>query len=100
MKTKFYIFLILLLSFSFANAQDQTSSNEIQASIVLEDDNTTVDVSNTIESNTTNEEVLIETSLDQKEIARNSDIRTYLNKLRNVDNINLLFPKIFKEKIA
>ncbi|MGZ0016422.1 hypothetical protein [Yeosuana sp. AK3] len=96
MKT-IYILLILLLSFSVANAQEKTtelkvvSVNELHVNPISE-----MNVSMASELiifkalNTTNDV-----------IARSSsDIRIYLNRVRNVQNINLLFPKIYKEKVA
>ncbi|WNH12880.1 hypothetical protein [Thalassobellus suaedae] len=101
MKTNFYILLILLLSFSFANAQ---STSEV----VKVETNDTVTVSNndsqlivTVENSTVevseNEVLLIDASQLKRSIARSSsDIRIYLNRVRNVDNIKLVFPKINK----
>jgi len=97
MKTRFYILLILLLSFSVANAQkDSTevkavSVNELNVNPVSKINfSISTELINVKELNTTNEV-----------IARSSsDIRIYLNKERNVHNIKLLFPKIYKEKMA
>jgi hypothetical protein len=97
MKTRFYILLILLLSFSLVNAQkDSTkvkavSVNELNVNPVSKFNlSISTELINVKELNTTNEV-----------IARSSsDIRIYLNKERNVQNIKLLFPKIYKEKMA
>jgi hypothetical protein len=105
MKTNFYILLISLLTFSVANAQEDTTQvkvvtvnelnvNTISSEITIEFSNNNQETQTTVienkESNTTNEV-----------IARSSsDIRIYLNRVRNVQNINLLFPKIYKEKVA
>ena len=104
MKT-IYTLLILLLSFTVANAQEQTNEvkvvtvnelnvNTISSEITIEFSNNIQEAQTTVienkESNTTNEV-----------IARSSsDIKLYLNRVRNVQNINLLFPKIYKEKVA
>lgn len=83
MKTFYYI-LILLLSFSFAEAQENniTVSNKTEKVIVAKDSTST--------------------KADKKEsVARsNSDIRIFLNRERKVENIKWLFPKINKAKIA
>jgi hypothetical protein len=106
MKTNFYIFLILIFSFSFANAQE-TTSNVVEELTIIENNvensdseishkvlnsqntETTVNI-NKEESNKTNE-VIVKSS---------SDIRIYLNKVRNVQNINLMFPKVYKKQVA
>lgn len=97
MKTNFYILLIFLLAFTFGNAQ---STSEV----VIVENNNTVSVSQddmqvTVETSTNaaneNEVILIDASDVIESIARSSsDIRIYFNQLRNVDNLNLLFPKI------
>ncbi|MEN3324836.1 hypothetical protein VP395_13945 [Mariniflexile soesokkakense] len=85
MKTNFYILIIFLLAFSFGNAQSTTET-------VNDEITNTVSVS-TVE----NEVILIDASEVKESIARsNSDIKLYFNRLRNVDNLNLLFPKINK----
>jgi len=106
MKTNFYILLILLLSFSFANAQETTitvveeltiietnvenSDYEISSEISNSEKTETTVNKNKDESNETNE-VIVKSS---------SDIRIYLNKVRNVQNINLLFPKVYKKQVV
>ena len=96
MKTRFYILLILLLSFSVANAQK--NSTEVKAVTVNELH--VNPVSNLSVSNDINTE-LITVKESNEVIARSSsDIRIYLNKVRNVQNIKLLFPKIYKEIVA
>ncbi|MFI1770812.1 hypothetical protein [Thalassobellus citreus] len=101
MKTNLYILLILLLSFSFGNAQ---STSEV----VKVETNDTVSVSNndnkvivTVEESTDvvneKEVLLIDASELKKSVARSSsDIRIYLNRERKVDNLKLVFPKINK----
>ncbi|WP_298236773.1 hypothetical protein [uncultured Algibacter sp.] len=84
MKTNFYLLLILLLSFSVANAQSTTPSNKAE-------------VKNTVSEteNVNNNDVEIIETLELKEvIARTSDIRSFLNRERKVENIKLVFPKI------
>ncbi|MFD0991207.1 hypothetical protein ACFQ1R_13960 [Mariniflexile jejuense] len=98
MKTNFYILIIFLLAFSFGNAQSTTETVKVEIT-------NTVSVSNddkqvTVETTTTtneNEVMLINASEVKESIARsNSDIKLYFNRLRNVDNLNLMFPKINK----
>ncbi|MFI1743493.1 hypothetical protein [Thalassobellus sediminis] len=101
MKTNLYILLILLLSFSFGNAQSTLE-------VVKVDTNDTVSVSNNdnkvivaVEESTDvvneNEVLLIDASQLKESIARSSsDIRIYLNRERKVDNLKLVFPKINK----
>jgi len=95
MKTNFYIVLTFLLAFSFGNAQSTTEPVKVET-------NTTVSVSEnnkqlTVETTTANEVILIDASEIKETIARStSDIKSYFNRLRNVDNLNLLFPKINK----
>ena len=88
MKTRFYILIVLLLSFTLGNAQSETP-------IVKEEVKTIVS-----QAETKNEAVIID-SLDLKEvIARTSDIRSFLNRERKVENIKLVFPKINKARKA
>ncbi len=104
MNTKFYILFVLLLSFSFANAQSAETNKEIKgtATISVSDDNK--DLVNVVDTaSTTSEENKKDILVDAtklKEVARSSDIRIYLNHLRNVENIKWLFPKINKAKTA
>ena len=102
MKTNFYILLILLLSFSVTNAQE--SSTEVKVITVNE-----INVNNPVSeitdevSTTENNESTINENEDSNTvevIARNSDIKIYLNQIRKVQNINLLFPKFNKNKVA
>lgn len=99
MKT-IYTLLILLLTFSVANAQSQNREvkvvtvNELNVNTISS--KITIEFSNNIQKTET---TVIENT--NEVIARtNSDIRLYLNRVRNVQNINLLFPKIYKEKVA
>jgi hypothetical protein len=101
MKTNYYILLILLLSFSFANAQSTEVSVEAVNTITVSEINDDVTVS--VESTSTiNKNVIIIDAAKVKErIARSSsDIRIFLNRERKVENIKLLFPKINKARTA
>lgn len=102
MKTRLYILLVLILSFSYAGAQSTTKEVKVEANktiTVLEENEETV-----VENDTLNikEEVLLisEEELRASIAGTASDIRTYFNRERNVDNIKLLFPKINKAKKA
>lgn len=106
MKSNFYIFLILLVSFSAANAQEKTSDLNVNLETVKEYkiDNTVSEINKEV-SNTKDIQTTVEENKDSNEtnkviVRSSSDIRIYLNRVRNVDNINLLFPKIYKEKVA
>ena len=92
MKT-IYILLILLLSFSFANAQDNVEAIKMDANVLFSGNNedVTLNVNNSKTAPTVKEDITTEAT-----IARNSDIKIYLNHLRNVENIELLFPKLNK----
>lgn len=104
MKTNFYIFLILLLSFSVANAQERITEVKVATVIELNVENNVSEinkeVSNTKDIQTTVEENKDSNTTNKVIVRSSSDIRIYLNRVRNVDNINLLFPKIYKEKVA
>lgn len=87
MKTQ-YILFILLLSFNLVSAQDTTEVIKSESGVmVLPTSEDALPSVNTIEEAGTKEATL----------ARISDIRTYLNMVRNVENIDLLFPKLNKE---
>ncbi|WNH07589.1 hypothetical protein [Thalassobellus suaedae] len=101
MKTNFYILLILLLSFSFANAQSTSEVVKVETNDTVTVSNNDSQVIVTVENSTVevseNEVLLIDASQLKRSIARSSsDIRIYLNRVRNVDNIKLVFPKINK----
>jgi hypothetical protein len=100
MKTNFYILLILLLSFSFGNAQSTPVEVKVETSNVVsvsQNDDVTAIVETSTTTVNENEVLLIDASEVKESIARsNSDIRIYFNLLRNVDNLNLLFPKMNK----
>ena len=92
MKTNYYILLVLLLSFSFASAQVNNEVKTIEPSVVISE---SVQETQTIEVETENADV------KQEDLARtNSDIKIYLNRVRNEGSINLLFPKINKVQTA
>jgi division protein CdvB (Snf7/Vps24/ESCRT-III family) len=104
MKT-IYTLLILLLSFIVANAQEQTSElkvvtvNELNVNTISSE--ITIEFSNNIQEAQTNVIENKESNTTNEVIARSSsDIKIYLNRVRNVQNINLLFPKIYKEIVA
>lgn len=92
----YYILLILLLSFSYSNAQSNASTIEATTPEVIvskiTDDHKLVATANNI----SNESLLIDVNKVEQTIARISDIRIYLNRKRNISNIGVLFPKINK----
>lgn len=99
MKTNFYILLIFLLAFTFGNAQSTTDvvNNEINNTVSVSEDDNKVTVETTTNTVNENEAILIDATEVKESIARsNSDIKIYFNRLRNVDNLNLLFPKMNK----
>tara|TARA_R110002049_G_scaffold309282_1_gene520054 strand:+ start:37283 stop:37588 length:306 start_codon:yes stop_codon:yes gene_type:complete len=99
MKT-IYTLLILLLTVTFTKAQSHVASVEASTTFSVSevnDDVTTVTVENKVEVK--EDAVLIDASQVKETIARStSDIRIYLNRMRNVDNLNLLFPNSNKAK--
>ena len=101
MKTNIYILLILLLSFSVANAQDNNVVvGETENTVKVSDNNEKVTTAlDTISVN--KKEVKTNTTETKENVARGtSDIRIYLNRVRKVENIKWLFPKINKAKVA
>jgi len=103
MKTNIYILLILLLSFSFANAQDNVVKVETENTITVSDNNEDVTIAIDSTLNTVNKkEVKAADTTEVKEnVARStSDIRIYLNRVRKVENVKWLFPQINKAKVA
>jgi hypothetical protein len=99
---KVTIILILILTATFVNAQSnvvsfETINNTVSVSEV--NDETTADV-NTVNEVNENEAVLIDAEKVKESVARSSDIRIYLNREKNVNNINLLFANINKQKSA
>ncbi|GAA3574572.1 hypothetical protein [Snuella lapsa] len=104
MRTNYFILTVLLFSFSFVNAQTNTVvdadsdklvvvSKEVKEKVQVSDSS---DVSEKIEDS-----LIIDINAAKEEIAKStSDIRTYFNRLRNVDNIKLIFPKINKARKA
>lgn len=88
MKTKFYILAVLFLAFTFSNAQDTKVANE----------NTPKKVVNTADAK---EEVEVLSTSELKEvIAKTSDIKLFLKRERNEENIKYIFPGINKRKAA
>lgn len=101
MKTNYSLLLILLLSFSFGNAQSEVTSIEVENNSTISVSKMNDEVAVTFNSilNVVNkkEDLLVDASDVKEAIARtNSDIRTYLNRKRKVNNIKVLFPKINK----
>jgi hypothetical protein len=100
MKANIYILLIFLLAFSFGNAQSTTEVVKVETNntVSVSEDDKQVTVENTVNTVNENDVILIEASEIKESIARSSsDIKLYFNRLRNIDNLNLLFPKINKE---
>lgn len=101
MKTNFYILLVLLLSFSFGNAQSTSKVVEIEInntiSVSVEDDKTIITPSVEVNTVKENDSLLINADVLKETIARGtSDIRNYINRFKNSDNIEFIFPKINK----
>ncbi|WP_405296280.1 hypothetical protein [Algibacter sp. Ld11] len=95
MKTNFIILLILLLTVSVGNAQSTNNENVIVKTneIVSVEEDSKLDTVKTVEQ----ESKLIDAVEFQAILARTtSDIRSYLNRERNISNIGLLFPTIEK----
>lgn len=78
----YYILLILLFSVTFASAQDSCETKKSESQTVVVNEGVDVNINNDV----INEDVLV----------RASDIKIYLNFVRNVENIDLLFPKTNK----
>jgi len=100
MKTNIYILLILLLSFSAVNAQE--NSTQVK-NVTVNELNVNPSVSEiTIIQNIETSKIENTTSENSNQIiARtSSDIRIYLNRERNIQNIYLLFPTKYKEIVA
>ena len=100
MKANIYILLIFLLAFSFGNAQSITEVVKVETNSIISvsENDKQVIVENTVNTVNENDVILIDASEIKESIARSSsDIKLYFNRLRNIDNLNLLFPKINKE---
>lgn len=104
MKTNYYILFILLLSFSFSNAQsvETVNNEETIASVSVSENNNDINVLDSLTTEVIeNNDLILEASKVKENIAKSSsDIRIYLNRLRNVDNIKIVFPKMNKDKKA
>lgn len=104
MKTNYYILFILFLSFSFANAQSTKTvvNEELTTSVsVSEENNEVIVIDSSSDEVIENNELILDVDNVKENIAKSSsDIRIYLNRLRNVDNIKLVFPKMNKDKTA
>ncbi|GAA3618746.1 hypothetical protein [Flavivirga jejuensis] len=101
MKANIYILLILLLSFSFGNAQSTTEITKKAPNKVIlvsvNNETVTATTNNLVETVKENDVLLIDATELKESIARStSDIRLYFNRIRNVENIKLLFPKMNK----
>ena len=85
MKT-LYLTLILAFSFTLINAQSnvETIQKETKEVVVSSSDKT----------------FEIDTLKIKEVISKTSDIRSYLNLERKVENIKLVFPKINRRKVA
>ena len=104
MKTKFYILLILSLTFSLANAQSDNNVKETVSENVTSKSNDEVNVNtHTVEVSVSDKvEASNEPTIIEGSIARGySDIRVYRNRMEsNTKNIDYLFPKIYKLRTA
>lgn len=103
MKTNYYILFILLLSFSVANAQstETVTKEDTAVSVSVEDNNNVVVVDTLSTEVVENNDLILDAAKLKETIARSSsDIRVYLNRVRNVDNIKIVFPKMNKDKKA
>ncbi len=104
MKTNYYILFILLLSFSFANAQStETVITEVSTTSVSvsKEDNKIIVLDSVSTKGIDSNDLILDANKVKESIAKSSsDIRIYLNRLRNVDNIKLVFPKMNKDEKA
>jgi len=85
------------------NAQSNVESKKVESTVMISDnnDNVTSSLENDTTVNTVKEEGKTETIIIEGAVARSSsDIKIYLNRLRNVENIGLLFPEINKVRRA
>jgi len=95
MKTNIIILLILLLTVSIGNAQSTDKENNVvEATEVVTTESNENGVSNEVIEEKSD---LIDNVEFEAILARStSDIRSYLNRERNISNIGLLFPSIEK----
>lgn len=99
MKTNFYLLLILLLSFTFGNAQSTTEvlKAETNATFSVSNEDDIANVITEVNTIKVNDSLLIDASEVKATIARSSsDIRIYLNRKRKVSNFNLVFQEKYK----
>ncbi|MFB9057912.1 hypothetical protein ACFFU9_14290 [Mariniflexile ostreae] len=100
---KYYILLVLLISFSLASAENQKITVEVPSRIKTVraiGANVATEIHSTWIKETVCEDVPID-SIKKKSIVKStSDIRLYLNRLRNVDHISLMFPQKNKIKLV
>jgi len=98
MKT-FSLFIVLMALPFFSIAQSEIviielDKSEISISKSYEEPNM-ANISNIdIEVSLKKKSLLTNTKEIKQEIAKNSDIRNYINMLRNVSNIEVIFPKM------
>ncbi|OEJ98832.1 hypothetical protein A8C32_06495 [Flavivirga aquatica] len=98
MITKHYIILILLFSSSLGNAQSEDVFLEVEISKIIYNDFKKMFDKFNYEINKVKDTDSLLTKEDKVEdiITRSSDIRLYLNRIRNVSNLDIIFPKINK----
>ena len=84
MKT-LYITLILALSFTVSNAQSEVETKQDTKEVVVP----------SLEM-----DIEIDTLKLKEAISKTSDIRNFLNRERKVENIQLVFPKMNRRKVA
>ncbi|MCB4809188.1 hypothetical protein LG651_13095 [Tamlana sp. 62-3] len=90
MKTNLYIFLVFLLSVSFASAQNTSEVTETVKIVTVENNNDSIATS----MNNDSETLLIDANELKQTIARGtSDIRKYLTRERSAGNISVVFPR-------
>jgi len=92
MKT-YSLTLILLITLSSVSAQNITETGKSESGVMIFQNNDVVPLSvNDFETGST----VKEAGTIEATVVRASDIKIYLNLLRNVGNIDVLFPEINK----
>ena len=90
-----------MLSFSFSNAQVEAIKVKTENTIAVSDSNGDLSaIINSVTNPVKKEVTVLSTNVTTTLVRSNSDIRVYLNRLRKVDNIRWLFPKINKARVA
>lgn len=92
MKKIAFTVLFFIVSFSVAEAQN---SKAISTN-AYKNDNLTENVTKALNTNTTKLKEEAKTQL----VKFNSDIRIFLNRERNVENMKIIFPKMNKRKLS